>query len=177
MNTTIISYSRTGRNAKLAKALADKLSAKHIKVAEGKKRNFFQITLDLLFKRMPEIDFSADDINADDFVVIVGPVWFGKVASPIRTLFSTLKGKLKNYAFVSISGGGNGAESNPGLADEVEERAGSKPAAVINYFVADFVKTEDEKPTAKQVSDYKLTDNEMKGLVEKISGELKKFKK
>lgn len=158
MMIKVISYSLTGNNEALATSIAKALSAEHIKIIEPRPRNTLTIILDVLFKRTPRISLSADNVNANDVVLFVGPVWLGQVATPFRAYFDQLQHKINRYVFVSISGGANGP--NPDLADELNKRLGKKPEAVINLYIADLLPL-DPKPTIKITSAYHLNDRDV----------------
>lgn len=163
--TTIISYSLTGNNAAFAKCIASALSARHIVIAEPKPRTNFRITLDLLFRRTPRIELSQELDQTDDLLIFVGPVWMGMVAFPLRACLDDLKSNPRRYAFISISGGGDGPNSNPNLAVELKKRTGLDPVAVINLHIADLVST-DQKPTPEQIQQHEISTREFKQLVD-----------
>jgi NADPH-dependent FMN reductase. len=73
----------------------------------------------MLFNRTPKVNPIADKVEDNDLVIFVGPVWMGQVAAPLRAYFKHLKGRLDQYAFVSISGGADGP--NPKLAGELKK--------------------------------------------------------
>lgn len=173
MKTTIISYSHTGRNKALAENLTKKLSAKHITLEEAKKRSNLTIVLDLIFNRTPKIKFDLKHVKDTDFLILVGPVWMGKVAFPFRALLKNLKNTSYKYVFVSLSGGEQGnAKANPNLEKELTDRAGKKPIKVINLYVADFL-PKDPKPELKDIFKYNVTEEDIekvsKKVIEKLS--------
>jgi flavodoxin len=172
MKTIVISYSQTGNNNKLACAIAKNLTANHIKIAEPKPRTFLAIGLDTLLNRTPKIN--SFDVNFEDFdmVIFVSPVWMGQVASPLRAVFRLAKSKVKQYAFVSLSGGADGP--NTKLENELKSRIGVKPQKVINFLIAELL-PQNPKPTRQQTEDYRLDDEVAIELSEKIVYSLKKL--
>jgi flavodoxin len=111
METMVISYSLTGNNADLAASLAETLGAEHVRITEPKRRTMSTIVLDVLFKRTPKIVMPAAKAEEYDWVLFVGPVWMGQVASPFRACFKQLYPKIAKYAFISINGGADGPKS------------------------------------------------------------------
>ena len=172
MSIGIYSYSLTGNNEKLAAAIAEELSAKHIKIEESKKRTMGTIAFDMLFNRTPEISMQTDEKNKYDLVLFVAPVWMGCAASPLRSCFKTLKNKIDNYAFISISGGADGP--NPKLAKEMRKRVGQDPAAVIDLHIADLLPKE-PKPERKDTSVYKVNDTDLKKLTDTAISRLREL--
>lgn len=164
MKTVIISYSRTGNNKLLAASLASELRAEHIQLDEAKPKGYFPIALDMLFNRTPKI--STIDINVDnvDLLIFVSPVWMGHVASHMRGALAQFKGKLNNYMFVSLNGGG---EPNSNLASELTKRVGKEPAEVFDLHITDLL-PKDPKPELKEITAYKVTDEDVKKLARKV---------
>ncbi|MFP4547724.1 MAG: flavodoxin family protein [Fidelibacterota bacterium] len=155
MTIHIISYSRTGTNDRLAAQLAGQLSIEQHKIQEAAPSNYFKISLDMLLNRYPKIITPAVSLNTDDPLILVSPVWFGKIAFPMRTFLKEQKGNINNYIFISLSGGGDGPASNPKLAGELTKRTGKKPLAVINKHIADFL-PQDPKPTPQDIENYTI---------------------
>jgi len=173
MKKIVISYSMTGNNDGLAKSIAKNLGAKHIRITEPKKRSNGKIAMDMILNRTPKINESMKDLDADGFVIFIGPVWMGQAASPLRVCFNELKNRLRQYAFISISGGALGP--NPKLADELTKRIGKKPNAVIDLHIADLLPS-DPKPTRQDTSVYRLNEQDVQYLTDKAVKEIGKLK-
>lgn len=165
MKIIIISYSLTGNNEAMASSMAAELGAEHIRISEAKPRTYFTITLDMLFNRTPKVNPIVNNVEDNDLVIFVGPVWMGHVASPLRACFKDLKAGLSRYAFISISGGADG--SNPKLYRELNKRLGKKPTAVIDLHIADLLPS-DPKPTRDDTSAYRLNNEDVRNLTNKI---------
>lgn len=165
MKVIVISYSHTGNNEALAKSIAAEFEAEHIKITESKTRTMSTIFFDVLFNRTPQISPIVDKVRDNDLVIFVGPVWMGQVATPFRSYFEHLKGRVGPYAFVSISGGANG--DNPKLAGELKKRMGKEPAKLIDLAIADLLPP-GSKPTRKDTMNYRLTENDLKDLTNKV---------
>ena len=165
MKVTVISYSLTGNNEALATSIASEFSARHIRIKESKPRTNVTIALDMLFNRTPKVNPTMINVEDSDIVIFVGPVWMGQVAAPLRTCFKFLKNSLSQYAFISISGGADGA--NPKLGRELNKRVGKKPAAIIDLHIADLLPS-DPKPTRDDTSTYRLNDEDVRSLTNKI---------
>lgn len=165
MKVTVISYSLTGNNEALAASIASEFSARHIRIKESKPRTIATIALDMLFNRTPKVNPVVNNVEDNDMVIFVGPVWMGHVASPLRAYFKHLKTNLNQYAFVSISGGADG--ENPKLAGELIKRVGKEPVALIDLHIADLLPS-DPKPTREITSAYRLNDEDVRSLTNKI---------
>lgn len=172
MKTIIISYSLTGNNANLATSLAAALAAEHIRITEPKPRTMGTIMWDMMFHRTPKIEMAVDEVEHDDMLLFVGPVWMGKIATPLCACFKQLGPKIGQYAFIAISGGADGP--NPKLADELKKRLGKEPVALIDLHIADLLPPE-SKPTRKDTMAYRITESEVKRLTDTIVATLERF--
>lgn len=161
MKVLIISYSLTGNNQAIANNIAKEFAAEHIKISEPKLRTTGTIFFDILFNRTPQVTPMVDRVEVYDLVIFVGPVWMGHVATPFRAYFKHLQTKLGKYAFVSISGGADG--ENPKLANELNQRIGKKPAALIDLHIANLLPP-DPKPKRKDTQAYHLNGTDVKNL-------------
>ena len=161
MKTTVISYSFTGNNDSLAKAIAAELEAEHIKVSEPKKRTMFKIALDILFNRTPSVSPKPEDVLNSDLIILIGPVWMGQVATPLRSYLKQLKSKTCKYAYVSISGGAEGGNIN--LKSDLNKRVGRSPAVLIDMHIADLL-PKNPKPTKNDTMNYHLKESDIKSL-------------
>lgn len=170
MNIAIISYSLTGNNGILAAAVAKALSAEHIRITERKSRKTGTIILDMIFNRTPKIQPSPAALGKYDQILLMGPVWMGQAASPLRAYLKYLKVHPQPFGFASISGGA--MNTNLKLSHDLEKRAGAKPAAFVDLHIADLLPPEPE-PTMKDTSAYHLNDAEISQLAETIVDSVK----
>jgi hypothetical protein len=169
MKIVVISYSLTGNNEALANSIAKDFAVEHIKITELNPRNMVAIVLDLIFNRTPRVQPIPQNLEKYDLILFVGPVWMGQVATPLRAYLTYLKLNPRKYAFISISGGADGA--NPKLAGELINRTGEKPVALIDLHIADLL-SPDPKPTRKDTSAYRLNEGDIKSLTKIIRTKL-----
>ena len=165
MNTTVVSYSRTGNNRALAESLATALDARHIRVAEDQERRIGTIIADIVFRRNPKIRYEPDEPDPADRLVFVAPVWIGQVATPLRRCFAALRGRLDRCAFVTISGGADGP--NETIGEELARRLGREPEAIVDLAIAALLPA-DPAPTRKDTSAYRVTDADVAALTETV---------
>ena len=155
MKIAILTYSFTGNNARFAAHLASALSADQIPITPLTKVTYGTITLDLIFSRKPAVNFSADELQAYDLVLLVAPVWMGQVAFPMRRCLDALRKNAKPYAFLSVSGGADG--NNPKVSSELTKRAGREPVFVLDQHIRTLLPAE-PAPTRDDTSNYVLTE-------------------
>ncbi len=165
MKMVVISYSFTGNNEALAERIAKEFKVEHIKIKEPKPRTNGAIAKDMLFNRTPQVQPTPERLENYDLILFLGPVWMGHVASPLRAYLKYLKTNPHRYAFISISGGADGP--NLKLADELKKRVGKEPIALIDLHIADLLPS-DPKPTRKDTSAYRLNDEDIRSLTNKI---------
>lgn len=166
MRIMVVSYSLTGNNDGFAASIAAACSGTHARLREPKPRTMGAIALDMIFGRTPKIDILPELDGSFDAVLFVAPVWMGQVASPLRACFRLLRGKIGAYAFISLSGGADGPESNPKIAAELTKRLVKAPLAVIDLHIADLLPQE-PKPTRAITSAYRANEDDLR----KLTGE------
>ncbi len=170
MKSVILSYSHTGNNDALARSVAGELSVEHLKITETAPRTMGKIMLDMLFNRTPAVSPDSATLQQYDHIILVGPVWMGQPAAPLRSYFNYIKTAQKKYSFASISGGS--INPNPKLALHLEKRTGSKPVAFIDQHISDFLSS-GNKTTAKETMDYHLNEEELKKLTNEVVAKVK----
>lgn len=169
MKTLIISYSFTGNNGKLAKKIAQTLNADFSVLEEKKNRTVLTILFDVLFNRTPSVKELEKQFELYENLIFVAPVWFGKIATPLRALFKDLNGKIENYSLITLSAGADG--KNPNLKEELIKRTGLVPKIVINPLISEILPA-NPKPSRKQLDAYRLSDTDADDLVKRLLSEL-----
>jgi len=106
MKTLIVYYSLTNNNEKLALYLKHKLNCDLFAIQTKKKFNFFDIFAGLIFKKKAHIKEYKIDWGNYDQIIFASPVWFSKIAFPLKTFLTAEKSNIKNYHFISICVGG-----------------------------------------------------------------------
>jgi len=170
MKITVISYSETGNNEKLAVRIAEKLSAKHVRVEELKPRTIGTTIGDLIFGRTPKIKHINENYEDSDLIIFTAPIWMGMAAFPLKNCFKKLKGKNINYAFAAISGGADGP--NVKIGANLKKQMKNDPLKVVDLLIADLLPA-DPKPTRDDTSNYKLDDATADVLAQKAADELR----
>lgn len=163
--SVVISYSYTGNNDALATELAGAIGAEHRRIAERGNRSMMRIVLDVLLRRSPGVEVDLSGICATDRVILVGPVWMGKVAAPFRRLLPELGKRGSQVAYVTVCGGADGA--NAGLGTDLRTQLGRDDAVVIERYLADLIGRE-EAPTRDDTMAYRIGVDEVK----QLSGEI-----
>lgn len=165
MKVVVISYSFTGNNEALASSIAHEISAEHIKISEARSRTMGTIILDLILNRIPTVQPEPVKLSNYDIILLFGPVWIGKIATPLRAYFKYMKSSTTRYAFISLSGGAD--SDNPKIKGELLSRVGREPMVLIDEHISSLLPS-DPKPTRNDTSSYRLNDKDLNLLTNKI---------
>lgn len=146
----VIYYSLNGSTKKAAEKIAEELGADilNIHTLKKKPKNFasqmFLCGFMSCFGVYPKIKKYKIKPEKYDAVVIGTPIWAGKCAAPLRTVFSRHDFSASKLYFFTSSGSGE----NKGCVKDFEKRVG-KPEAILNLKqdadnsseIAEFIKT------------------------------------
>jgi len=160
MNTLIVYYSFTSNNEKLAFYLTKQLHCDVAKLETISKRSGFSIMLDLLFKRKPAL--KPLHLNLKDYhdIIFIGPVWAGKVATPLKSFIINERENIRDYSFITVCGGGN-RDQKAHIIHELTSAIGKEPVKVVELWINDIL-SEKKKDTIKYTSGYRLEVDDFK---------------
>jgi flavodoxin len=133
VKTLILYYSITGKNKKLAEKIHKKIDGK-IAVVEDKfnDKSGFQLyfigSLQAILSLKTEIK-SFEGIQAFEKIVVVSPVWGGKLPPAIQTLLSNYKLMIKELVFASVSKAGR--ENRSKILSQIEKIYCKKPSSYL----------------------------------------------
>lgn len=129
MKSIVLYYSRTGKTAATAKALADKLSSEIIEIKDLKGRKGFigymKAALDA--RGMKTTPIEPDTINTADYdtICLGTPVWAGKPAPAINTIIKNADIRGKDVILFVTLGGNRYEDTLNLMSKEVEEKGGN----------------------------------------------------
>lgn len=147
----VFCYSRSGNTLWAARMVADALGAEVARVEEENPRSgfvgFFLAGMDATFGRAAKIRPVEVPHEPDSLFVICGPVWAGKLSSPIRALVRLIAGKPARVAYLLT----RGDKSNPyaSVFDEMDRLLGTRRVAELSLQGGDF-----SEATAARVKDF-----------------------
>jgi flavodoxin len=172
MMIKVISYSYTGNNEKLANAFAREFFADHIRITEKRKRTMLTIALDYLFRRDPKINKPQVGISSDELAIFFGPIWFGRIASPMRSYLKQLENKSIKYGFISLCVGSDDSDAQGKLIGELRDVLGNEPEFFIEQPISNLLPA-DPEPTHKTAMQYRVNDKDIEMIIDSIKAKLK----
>lgn len=130
MKTLIVYFSRTGNTRKVAEELKTQLSADVEEITEPTGRagpiRWLQSGREAMNGVTPKINEPAKDPSGYEMIIVGTPVWAGRMASPVRSYLTKMKGKMSRVAFYCTCG------SPPGeVFVGMEDLAGRAVATMI----------------------------------------------
>ncbi len=168
MKLLVVYYSHSGNNENLALNLRERLRCDIYKICESKKRRTISILLDFLFKRNSNLSDSNIAIKEYDKVILVSPIWGGKIASPMRTFINQGRNSLKNYFYITFCNGEIGQKEK--IISELYSIVEHKPCGVLELWINNLL-PEDKKNKIKHTFNYRVNEQD----IEYFDKEIKTF--
>ncbi|MBU6154556.1 MAG: hypothetical protein KGP28_09675 [Bdellovibrionales bacterium] len=129
----LIYYSRSGNTRALAGKLIEKIGCDWVELrpeASFHRRvtGYLKAIGHSLLKRTPKLQNTGKKIASYELVIIGGPLWAGRIASPVRTFLRENRNEFKKVAFFVTQGGTSGGER---VLRQMELDAGTSPVASL----------------------------------------------
>ena len=126
MKVLVVSYSHTGTCRRVQQALCTQFGWSEGEVHDLRPgRGNLRCVLDSVLRRAPAIHYKGPTLEAFDTVVLVAPIWVGKLAGPMRSFVRSYRQQLPAVTgLISVMGGSGG----PNALAEVGELLGHPPA-------------------------------------------------
>lgn len=163
MKTLIVYYSFSQNNEKLANRLRLQLECSIARIETKKRRTGLSIFLDILFKRKPVVKPLAVDLRNYEHLVLIAPIWAGKIATPLKSFIIDQQKHIRSYAFITLCGGGS-ATQRDNVGQELFGLLGTPPAIVTELWMADVAK----ETQAKSVTGLKIEEQQLDRFENKI---------
>jgi flavodoxin len=105
----VVVYSRTGTCQRLADLLCDQLRSPMAEIFDARPRHgllgYWRCLLDSWLRREPPIHYRGLPLDPFDAVVLIAPVWAGRLAGPMRTFVHSSSAVLPAVALVPVMTG------------------------------------------------------------------------
>jgi hypothetical protein len=125
--TLVITYSYTGTGRRLAKLLCAQQDWPAGDVLELRARagawGTVRCILDSVLSRHPSVRYVGPPLKEFDSVVLIAPVWLGRLAGPMRSFVANYSDSLPDLAVISVMG----SNDTPSTAAEVARLAQRTP--------------------------------------------------
>lgn len=158
MKTLVVNYSLTENNKLLAEYICARLKADCDEIAVLGKMTGAAIFRDTFFNGKPALAPTKYNPAGYEMVVLIAPVWIGKIASPLRSYIKKYHSVLRDFAFMTISGGALG--KNTKVQEELHKLAGKQPVETKQLYINDILPA-DEQNDQNKTSAYRLTQSDL----------------
>jgi hypothetical protein len=119
--TLVIVYSLTGTGRRLADLFARRQGWPVAEVLDRWPRTgrlgMLRSALDAALRRRPRIRYTGPALETFDSVLLIAPVWVGRLAAPMRSFVAAHAERLPELAFVSVSGSPGPSTAPAEIAD------------------------------------------------------------
>lgn len=159
MAISIVCYSNTGNNQALADHLAERLQCGVARITERRRRTWLRILLDLALGWSPAIEPLHASLAPYRHVILVGPVWASRLASPLRTFLAEHRQELGEYSFITLCGYAR-PEQRRRLTEELTRRVGHAPRAVCELPVAELLPRR-QRNDVRVVTPYRISEDDI----------------
>lgn len=123
----VVVYSHTGTSRRLGHLFCSQFGWQLGTVVERHSRagglGTLRCVLDSLFRRHPLIRYDGPDPAGFEMVVLVSPIWAGRLAGPMRRFVTEQRHRLPQVAVVSVMG----SQGAPAAVAEVAKVMGRTP--------------------------------------------------
>ena len=159
MAISIVCYSNTGNNQVLADHLAERLQCGIARITETRRRTWLSTLLDVMFGSSPRIEPFHVRVKAYSHLILVGPIWASRLASPLRTFLAEHRQELGEYSFITLCGYAR-PEQKQRLTEELTRRVGHAPRAVCELPIAELLPRR-QRNDVRVVTPYRISDEDM----------------
>ena len=158
MKPLIVYFSHSGNNEKLATELRDRIGCDTYEIKEKKKRKDLSILFDVLLKRNSRLAPIDIDVSEYGPIILLAPIWAGKIAAPMRTFIKMEQNKLTDYSFITLCSGAEGQREK--IANELSSLTAQKPTAVTELWINNLL-PEEQRNKIKYTTNFRLEKKHM----------------
>lgn len=164
--TIVVYYSRSGNNKFIAEKMAQQLDCELVAIRS--KMNFFPLLM--LFKNGFGIKPIEVDFKQYEQIVLVGPVWMGKLVSPLRGFIQQYGNDISRYYFAtccaSIEAEKNKKFGYTLVFNALQELIGEK-CIHCEPFSVELIAADDMPKTNEHLMKIRLSNDNFKGEIQK----------
>lgn len=165
MKPLVVYYSHSGNNEKLALELRDRIGCDMYEIKEKKKRKDISILFDVLTKRNSRLAPLEFDVSGYGPIILLAPIWAGKIAAPMRTFIKMEKDKLTNYSFITLCSGRTGQGEK--ILAELSSLTPKQPTTVSELWINNLL-PEEQRNKIKYATNFRVEKQHMQQFDEQI---------
>lgn len=158
MKPLIVYYSHTGNNERLALELKDRVGCQVLKLNERKKRKTISILFDFMFNRNANLSSYRFAEYEYDLLILVAPVWGGRIAAPMRAFAEQEREKIHKYFLITLCNGAD--EQKEKLTAELASIVQKEPSGVIELWINQLL-PEGQRNKVKHTFNYKVSADDL----------------
>jgi len=129
----VVIYSRSGTGRKLAWLLSRLQNWQMVEITEDRPRSNWRCILDSLLRRCPTIRYDGPNPRRFDTVVLVAPIWAGRLAGPMRSFVDSQRALLPDVAVLTVMGHTGAASA----VSEIANLLGRAPLLNVSFTTAE----------------------------------------
>ncbi|MBN2036684.1 MAG: hypothetical protein JW768_08095 [Chitinispirillaceae bacterium] len=169
MKTLVLYYSKTGSNKYLSERIARSLEA-DIEAVRPRMNVFPALMLFSFLKVSMGIKALAHNVKEYDRVILYGPVWAGRLISPLRDVISKYRNSIRSLYFITCCGSSDAEKENrfgyAAVFTKVKNVLGDK-CALCEAFPIGLVLPEDKAKDGDAIMNTRLSDSNFIGQIKK----------
>lgn len=165
MKPLVIYYSNSGNNERLALRIKNSLGCEVLEIKEKKKRGAVSILFDLFFNRSTKLSEHKISNYEQNVVMLVAPVWGGKIATPMRAFAEQERKNIHKYFLITLCNGGEGQREK--IAAELSSIIQREPLGVTELGINRLL-PEDKRNKIKYTFHYKVSDDDLDRFEEEL---------
>ncbi|MGE0075875.1 MAG: flavodoxin family protein [Sphaerochaetaceae bacterium] len=158
MEPLIVCYSHSGNNRRLAARLKGRLRCELLHIDERRKRKTLSILLDFFFKRNVRLSDYRFTGRKHDVLVLVAPIWGGKLAAPMREFVGKERDNIHKYLLITLCNGVEGQKEK--LEAELSSIVRKEPLGTTELWVNRLL-PEDKRNKVKHTFNYRVDDSDL----------------
>lgn len=173
--TLIFYFTKTGNNKFIAQKISEIIIA-DTEVIIPKIRSFFLLMLFSWLKINISIKPISSNIEKYEKVIIIGPIWVGKLIAPLRGFLKKYRDKMREIVFITVCGSGvedkDGKFGYEGVFREIRSLLPSKNISCYEISTKDL-----NESTASQADKPLISEEVFKGEIKSRFDEIVEFLK
>lgn len=160
MDALVAFYSRTGNNRLLAERLAGGLRCPLCPILPRWRLTTLAMAWSIFRHSLPKLQPRTLSAAGFAHVVLVAPLWAGRIATPMKSYVEQEGRSFRHYSFATLSGGYELASQVEAITQELSSLTGGLPQQVLELRVSDLLEGSARRQI-RVVSRYRVKESEL----------------